>query len=236
PKPQSINAFFYIKEDAEAIPKRWISLTGLKKYLNQESISSKDLTKPLQLYEPEPKSGIARNRKTKTSEIGKLYRVDHYRYRDGVSIITIISGTAENLNGIFTLGGERRTAIVREIETDPLENFALPQVNNRFLVYLMTPAIFRNGWYPERIISLLEKEGINLQLISAYIPNYIVISGWDIQKRAPKTLYRAVPEGSIYVFEVKKGNAQDAVKNFHGKNISDVNPEEGYGFALVGKI
>ncbi len=232
-----ITSFFYLREDDyEPGTCKWIEHDALRGYLMKSKSDVGSFAKNETFFKAEPKIGIARDRNTKASEVGKLYRAEHYRYLKGVSLIALSEGTDETLNGVFTLGGERRTAVIEELTINPVEEFDTPTEGNRFLVYLMTPAIFRTGWYPSGVIEKLTTKGINLRLITAAISGYKAISGWDIQKKAPKTLYRAVPEGSVFVFEVIKGSFEEAVRAFHGKNISDINPEEGYGFALTGNI
>ena len=227
--------FFYLREDDyEPGTWRWIEHDALRCYLMGSKPDAHSFAKNDDLFKAEPKVGIARDRLTKASEVGKLYRAEHYRYLEGVSLIALVESTDEPLNGVFTLGGERRTAVIEELTINPIEEFDTPTDGTRFLVYLMTPAIFRMGWYPSGVIEELITRGINLRLITAAIAGYRIISGWDIQKKAPKTLYRAVPEGSVFVFEVIKGSFEEAIRAFHGENISDINPEEGYGFALTG--
>lgn len=229
--------FFYLREDDyEPGTWRWIEHDALRCYLMGSKPDVGSFAENDALFKAEPKIGIARDRSTKASEVGKLYRAEHYRYLEGVSLIALVEGTDEPFNGVFTLGGERRTAVIEELTINPVEEFDTPTDGTCFLVYLMTPAIFRTGWYPSGVIEELITRGIKLRLITAAIPGYRIISGWDIQKKAPKTLYRAVPEGSIFVFEVIKGSLEEAIRAFHGKNISDINPEEGYGFALTGTL
>ena len=236
-KGEKVTNFFYLREDDyKPGTWKWIEHNALRSFLMGSKPNADSFAKNDELFKAEPKIGIARDRNTKASEVGKLYRAEHYRYLKGVSLIALSEGTDEPLNGVFTLGGERRTAVIEELTINPVEEFDTPTEGNRFLVYLMTPAIFRTGWYPSGVIEKLTTKGINLRFITAAISGYKVISGWDIQKKAPKTLYRAVPEGSVFVFEVIKGSFAEAVKAFHGKNISDINPEEGYGFALTGNI
>ena len=231
-----VSEFFYLNEDGfEQIGDYFLSVDGLKKYLKGNDLFPSDFVKKSEFFVEEPKVGIARERDTKATQEGKLYRVNHHRYMDGTGFVAWIEGTDENLKGIFTLGGERRTAEIKEIE-NPFGELEAQYDGKRFLVYLATPAIFNEDWKPSAVVRELEENGVKLKLITAAIPGYRIISGWDIQKKAPKTLYKAAPEGSVYVFEVINGSIDTAVEAFHFKNISDVNPEEGYGFALVGKL
>jgi CRISPR-associated protein Cmr3 len=50
-------------------------------------------------------------------------------------------------------------------------------------------------------------------------------------------MYKAVPAGSVYYFKVLNGVNSNKIKEvFHLKNISDVNPEEGFGLNFIGKV
>ena len=145
--------------------------------------------------------------------------------------------------GLFTLGGEGKTVRFEKINNNPLEdlenmNFELK--DGIFKLYLATPAIFENGWLPRWINAETlegEKDGIKLKLIACAIGKYLRIGGWDMAKNEPKPMYKAVPAGSVYYFKVLNGASSNDVKNiFHFKNISDINPEEGFGLSCVGVV
>lgn len=201
-------------------------------------------------YMYETKVGIARNYNTLTSRVGYLYRVSMIRLRFGISLLVRVD-CIEDMpeSGILQLGGEGKTVKFKKVNYNPLErlekiNFDLD--NRRFKLYLATPAIFKKGWLPEWIDerSLIgEKSDINgeirirVRLISCIIGKYIRIGGWNMAERRPKQMYKAVPAGSVYCFEILDSvNFEDIKKVFHCKNISDIYSEEGYGFSLIGKI
>ncbi len=54
-------------------------------------------------------------------------------------------------------------------------------------------------------------------------------------KRKPKPMFKAVPAGSVYFFELLEGNANQLEK-FHQKSISDIYPEQGFGICYIGKF
>ncbi|MCS7215870.1 MAG: hypothetical protein NZ826_06960, partial [Thermodesulfovibrio sp.] len=145
--------------------------------------------------------------------------------------------------GVFNLGGEGKTVYYEKLEGNPLEileNGTLKLTNQVFKIYLATPAIFRKGWLPDWIDETsLEGEfkKIKLKLVCCAIGKYIRIGGWDLAKEEPKPMYKAVPAGSVYYFEVLNNITEGEIKDtFHLKNISDINSEEGFGLCLVGDV
>ncbi len=53
-------------------------------------------------------------------------------------------------------------------------------------------------------------------------------------KKEPKPMYKAVPEGSVYYFEILSGDKNELCR-IHGKSVSDIYPEQGFGICYVGK-
>lgn len=163
-------------------------------------------------------------------------------------------------SGLLQLGGESRAARYNIIqEGDPLADLEelagglKDQIEHagRFKLYLASPAIFQNGWLPDFInSSSLEGEmsngaggKIKLKLIAAAVGKPLPIGGWDLAKGAPKTMYKAVPSGSIYFFELQSGDAKDIIKLFHltSKVQESTDDQElqrlaqiGFGLTLIG--
>ncbi|MEO0297373.1 MAG: type III-B CRISPR module-associated protein Cmr3 [candidate division WOR-3 bacterium] len=194
-------------------------------------------------YTPEPKIGIARDDITLSSKEGYLYRIPMIRLKKDYCFLVKIDGI-DNMpeKGLFALGGEGKTVKFEKINDNPLEdlenmNFELK--DGIFKIYLVTPAIFEKGWLPGWINAETlegEKDGIKLKLIACSIGKFIRIGGWDIAKGEPKPMYKAVPPGSVYYFKVLSGSFEKIKEVFHFKNISDINPEEGFGLSCVGVV
>ncbi len=220
--------------------KGWITDIELVEYLNNKKSEFKITCKEgLFLYEN--KTGIARERNTNTTKEGHLYRIPMIRLNDKVSIVVKIEGVNDIPDvGILQLGGESKGAKFRRIE-DKLQKFNNMDFNleNRlFKIYLATPAIFKKGWLPDWINDNYEGEfnGIKLKLIGACIGKPLHIGGWDIASKRPKPLRKAVPAGSVYYFEILDSSEFSKIKEtFHLKNMSDINPEEGFGLGFVGR-
>ena len=192
----------------------------------------------------EPKVGIARSSNTHTTEEGKLYRVDMKRLaKDNNQISMVVD--FDNLDipkqGLLKLGGEGKSAKYQKINTQLEIDFPeFAENETQFKLVLTSPAIFENGWIPKWIKKdSLEGEynGLKLKLITAVIGKPVHIGGFDMKKRMPKPMYKAVPAGSVYYFELDENGKMDEVREkFHNKNISDIYPEQGFGHCYVGKV
>ena len=128
--------------------------------------------------------------------------------------------------GLLQLGGESRAVQYERIDSNPLQALAsLKPLNNaRFKLYLATPAIFQQGWLPDFIDgnTLAVKDnrelrgtGVDFKLIAAVVGKPLPIGGWDLAKNEPKPMYKAVPPGSVYFFELQNGDIKDVMELFH---------------------
>jgi len=193
----------------------------------------------------EPKIGIARSSQTHSSQEGMLYRVDMKRLENNksekINIVVDFEGLDLPEEGLMKLGGEGKAVrYSKHNEQDITINFPqFKEDTKQFKIVLTTPAIFKNGWLPNWIgENTLEGEynGLKLKLLTAAIAKPVNIGGFDIKGRKPKPMYKAVPAGSVYYFELISGNIEEVKNSFHKKAISDAYPEQGFGIAYVGKI
>jgi len=224
-------------------PSGWLTSINFEDYLNNKR-KEFDYLKNQDLYLQEPKIGIAREHETLTSKEGHLYRIPMIRLSEDTSFMIEIDGLSEKLpeNGIFQLGGEKRAVRYETLKEDilsALKNLEFKFENNIFKIYLATPAIFKNGWFPKWIDKKTYEgtcNGLKLKLIACAIGRPLFIGGWDMANNSPKAMQKAVPSGSVYYFEVVEGSIEKIKENFHFKNISDVDPEEGFGLSIVGEV
>ena len=63
-----------------------------------------------------------------------------------------------------------------------------------------------------------------------------MVGGFDIRNRRPKPTYYAVPQGSVYYFELIEGKIEDVIEKIHGKSISEKYSEQGFGISFVGGV
>ena len=214
------------------------------------------LTTRATLVEREPKTGIARDRHTLSSEEHMLYRIDMSRFknRDGNYGFVVDYECPKNLpkTGLLKLGGEGKSFVYEHTNSDldplfcHLETVKSEiQSTGRFKLYFTMPAIFKDGWLPSWLNSdtlsgeypLENAAPISLKLITAAVGKPISVGGWDMAKGEAKPTYRAVPAGSVYYFELSdKSRTDDLINAFHYQNISDERSEEGFGLALIGVV
>lgn len=248
-KPSNFVAYYPLihlllyKSKAQAKePKGWLNDIELKDYLRNK-YAEYTFIEDDDLFLPEPKIGIAREKSSLTTKEGHLCRISMIRVKKGCSLVLDIEGVDDiPACGVIQLGGESKGAKFEKIEDrfERLGNIDIDIKNRLFKIYIATPAIFKKGWLPEWISEeTLEGtyNGIKLKLVCCALGKYLSIGGWDIAKKRAKPLQRGVPAGSVYYFEILDGSDGERIKSsFHLKNISDINPEEGFGLSLLGEV
>ena len=231
---------FYFKENKEIEKVNgFLSAFTMENYLGlyENNFAYYDLDK---LIFQEFKIGIGRNNK-KVAEDSKLYRVGLSRYEDEklnkFSLVVDFNGLEIEKEGLLKFGGEGKGANYQEI--DSFEKFEFEfDSNNIFKLYLLTPAIFKNGWYPDWLEKNFEGKikDIELKLIASAIGKPQYIGGWDIDKNQPKKMFKAVPAGSVFYFKVINGKKEKVKEVFNYKSIVSIDEyqKEGYGITIVG--
>lgn len=115
------------------------------------------------------------------------------------------------------LGGEGRIAIIEKINIKLFDQERIKQQitsNGKFRVILTSPAYFpQNTFYPDFLSSsdgktlegqwVIDGNGKTVRLVSMAMGDRAVrIGGWDLVKKGPKDMIKAVPAGSVYFFEI----------------------------------
>jgi len=211
----------------------------LNGFLNEEEFVCRKLSDNLIT---ESKVGIGRDNLTHTTEESKMYRVGMRRPKD-LSIIVELADykLTKELTKFIKLGAEGKIAKL----SDPKDVFIPISINDseekKFKLYLKTPAFFENGWLPnwvnkESLVGEVgEKDGIKVKLITAFIGKPISIGGFDMFKKVPKPMRKAVPSGSVYYFEILEGSFKEIVELFNNKSISEYDSQKfGYGISMIG--
>lgn len=231
------------EEEVENVDGGLINLNSLKKYFKCSENSFSSILKLADIVLPEPKIGIGIDKKTGTSEEGKLYRVDMKRLKnkkgESLSIIIDFEGLDLPEKGMMKLGGEGKAVSYKAFKPIDFSIDDFKFAGNKFKLYLSITAIFNNGWLPEWIDEetlIGEYKGLKLKLLTASIGKPIHIGGFDIKAREPKPMSKAVPAGSVYYFEIIKGDIQKAFEIFNQSAISEFYPEQGFGIAYVGDV
>lgn len=140
------------------------------------------------------RTGIGLDAERAVAADGMIYSVRLLELRRGVCLHVEMTGAEEAL-GLFApegqlvpLGGEGRRAVVTPGPQDAPE--ARPaSTSDRRLVVLTTPAPL-DGWKLK-----------GSRLLSAAVPGYEAVSGWDLARGGPKPNRFSVPAGSVYFME-----------------------------------
>jgi len=244
---------------AEAAQGYWLTIDGLIGLLKGGAPSgSSVVVRKAEIFGEEYRFGIELDHSKRTAASGKLYAAEFVRMRENFGFVVEVgldgdSGDGElekylDSKGILALGGERRAASYEKVEAGQLDGYKLvTNFNDRdkgFFLYLATPAIFRPngpgspGWLP----SWIDEKNLTstcgsakYKVIAAAVGKPVPISGWDMRKRRPKPLLRAVPAGSVYFCELTEGNMQAIVQGLHNQTISEFGKEIGMGLTFVGR-
>jgi CRISPR-associated protein Cmr3 len=183
----------------------------------------------------EPKVGIAIDFHSRTAKDSMLYRVDMKRPA-GIDFIVGFEGIELAEKGLIRLGGEGK-AVSYETITDE-RNIYLSQIEDEFVMYLSSPSVFENGWIPSFIdvVNMMGDiaPGLTVKLASAIVNRPLMIGGFDMDKNEAKPMLKAVPAGSVYFFDIIKGDP-GILQDMQGKSVSDKRAKEGFGLVYFGK-
>lgn len=194
-----------------------------------------------EIYETEERTGIRKNKTSRSVEKGGLYSVEYFRMKGGFGFALEVEGS-ERLpdKGIMRLGGDNRSTYFYKSTWKDIDTKTIKEEisrSRRFKLVLITPAILQYGWLMKSIDNnTLEGaiNGVRVKMISACIGKPIGIGGFDIVNGIPKTMKKAVPAGSVYYFELADGNVDNLFDMLWLKSISDERAQEGFGITLIG--
>lgn len=182
-------------------------------------------------------AGLDLSRKGRSSGLKLAARIDSVRNFGNV---------VNRLHELHPFGGERRLA---EWKVDITQNgWACPKkitdalrVSRRIRMVLATPAIFDDGWKPgwlKQGIPPGAPENVKLGLVSGCLGRWKPISGYSLENAivGPKEVRRLVPGGSVYFFNVLKGEAKELAEKLWLRPVSDGEQDrrDGFGLALWG--
>jgi len=217
----------YKKEiDVESIEHGFIDKHLLEGYLS--GTTTIEIRKLSELYQSEPKIGISRNNATRTTSEGNLYRVGMIRTTD-VRIVVEFEGLELKDKGILKIGAENKLAFYSEFTENAAPKVELDLNGEEFKIYLATPAFFEQGYYPSKIF---KDQGIKAELLSCVVGKYINIGGFDMVKKAPKEMRKAVPAGSVYHYKLT-GDLKAFFEYIQENGISEFEEKKGEGFGIA---
>lgn len=239
--------------DFEAPTKPWLDSYGLEKYLLGESLLVDDTRNPL--YE-EIKTGIEKdpekgNAREHMLYVQKMLRLEDKEY--GESGHYEFSVETENISslderGILKLGHDGRIFSYKKT-TEGNFDFSADELygikakidsEKKFRILFTSPALLKNGWLPGGVKDsncVWETGSIRIRIKSAVLGKPMCVGGWDMKKRGPKPMRKAVPPGSVYYCELANGTVEELFDTLFDKNISDADgdlAQQGFGHTLIG--
>ena len=180
----------------------WLTHDDLQRVLTgeppQQVIQSRDL------YDEEPRLGIARNHQRRTAQEGLLYQTRHLRPREGLAIGAETRGlSAEQCPapGVIRFGGEGRPSALSLNQRPPAPLVTPKTEGQRLLLMLLTHADFgqtSTGWLPPGFTPSEQGEqdsprvwrgviqGVRLTIECAVIGKAVREGGWDLARQRPR--------------------------------------------------
>ena len=247
-------------KEVEEIKDHLLPHDFLAQYLTGSFQGEKEALKKIEdILQFEPNLGIALNYKTRTTKLNFLYSVNRVRMNDNAGFIVDIENHNDLIkeNGLARLGGDGRIVEYFKIKEEDWKSIkeevrAKIMEEGRFKLYLVTPAIFeKNSWFPDFLTNENDSlvgnldNSISIKLVSACIGRPVFVGGFDIRKKHPKEIQKAVPAGSVYFFEIENwdslNNKEEKINllldKFFYKSLEDESSpysKEGFGLSLIG--
>jgi CRISPR-associated protein Cmr3 len=197
----------------------------------------------------EPKVGIGRNQNTRTTEPGQLYRVAmrrlHSIVKDGggkpFGFALQYKGLDLPPTGLSRFGAEIKAIEYEAYSGDWNIPCPVQQGEPCFKIYLATPAVFEEGFYPKTWFDIN-----GLTLLTAAFGRVQHIGGFDMKEVRPKPMRKAVPAGTVYYVRAANGFSQPLKEALHSGSVYNLGPADdtikkefqpqGFGFSYVGNF
>jgi CRISPR-associated protein Cmr3 len=193
------------------------------------------------LWKDEPRTGVGLEAGRRTHAEGLLYTFGFIRLERDVALGFEARETELDAGGAVRLGGEGRTAALEAgapFHGDGAEAAA------RFSLCFLTPSLSETGGYPPGFAYDKDNREVRgelaerpCRLVAAALPRFTFVGGWDLATGAPKPLRRAIPPGSVFLFETLDGGAMPLLEidghcfsDYPGEHLK----EQGFGLAMAG--
>ncbi len=217
----------------------FLTPAGLSAWRKAGIPKTDDLVHRTELWCDEARTGVGLQETLRMSKDGRLYTFGYVRLWPGISIGFEARGTGLQPGGFVRLGGEARTA---SLEAGPAFPAGTPETasGKRWSLCFAVPALSETGSYPpgfaeDRLEGALGDQ--LCRLTAAALPRFVLSGGWDVARNFPKPLRRAIPAGSVFLFESATGEAV-SLADFDGRCYSDFSRDalarQGFGLAVAG--
>lgn len=203
----------------------WLNGDGIATWLAGRALNAKHFVRSGELWQSDPRLGIALDPVTRSAADGKIYTTETIALQNGVGFHATYEGSTHQLpnESIVRLGGDGRGAVVRFVTAPTIApDWARIEKERRFRLMLTTPGLFSGGWQPDAIPATL---------VSASVSRAETISGWDLVTNKPKSAQRVAPTGSVYWYENFTGDLA-ALKALQSTGFQIADPArhaEGFG-------
>jgi CRISPR-associated protein Cmr3 len=208
--------------------KGYLNRAGLATFLSGRDLTSTAVTRAMDLFGFDNRTGIEIVADQLTAKQGGIYGATFLALRPGYmppdarqpdekpyavvlyAELVFPNGTPPGqavLHGIDTLplGGEGRRVAVRVQESAWKWPDAKPSgPRQKPLLVLTTPGLFGAQWRPEALKDCL---------VAAAVPAAVAVSGWDLARGGPKPNRFAAAAGSVYFLDSLPDNLPDALSD-----------------------
>ncbi|MEO8381531.1 MAG: type III-B CRISPR module-associated protein Cmr3 [Acidobacteriota bacterium] len=193
-----------------------VTREGLTQWLAGTTPDPGSFARSTDLWLTEQRTGVGIQSDRRTAKDGMLYTFGFVRLLRGVSLGFEISGSTITSGVTATLGGEGR--LVRLDHGPSLSESirAGRRDNEMSALYLATPGVFAGD---------VASRPASLSIRAAAVRSMTHAGGWDLAKKQPKPLRRAVPAGSVYYTDTADVASFMKISEGH---------EEGFGVVLAG--
>jgi CRISPR-associated protein Cmr3 len=211
---------------AKPIGGLWLNGAGWQAYLNGERLTAAHLLRASDLWQTDPRLGIALEGGRGTVQTGMLYTAETVALRrkgrdaatgreyQDAGLFVSVDG-ADGLipqGGLLRFGGDGRGAAVAPCSPPPPKpDGSRIDREKRFRLILATPGLFEHGWRLPGLDADNRWRGpddCTARLVAAAVNRADTVSGWDLAKWQPKPAQRIAPTGSVYWFEDFQGRTE----------------------------
>lgn len=213
----------------------WMSGDQLDRYLDNRLEQQAKFYASDNLFTSEYRFGIGVDAGTRTAVEGMLYNAEFIRMKPNTGLLVEVNGVDSKYlppDWIQNFGGEGRSATLQQVidlPPTPMQIVAPEQ----FKIVFLTPAYFSGGWQPlKEDTGWSRLLGRAVKLISAAVPGYTAIGGWNSQTRLPRQTHRYVPAGSVYYFE-SAGADLSPINTLVSESPDDIADATALGFGEI---
>jgi CRISPR-associated protein Cmr3 len=221
---------------AKPLSEHWLTAAGMAAALAGGLPALASVKCAEDLFDWEPRLGIARDNRRRTVEEHMLYQTRHLRPHPGLAVELGVRGLdpvhRPATGAVQRLGGEGRLAAIETIaNSDPLDalRVAQPPADAHGLVLvLLTPADLDRNWLPPGFTED-DRSGarswrgriadLPLRIHAGVIGKAQREGGWDLMAGAPRPVRSLIPAGSAWYCTVEDGDIANALTHLHGSRI-----------------